>query len=530
MKDAETLKRPSEEDFRACLPETAEGPGCAMAVLHKGEVAAEFCTGMASVEHGVPITPDTVFRIASVTKQFLCAAVMTLADAGKLSLDDRLGQHLPELQGTPATVTIAQAMSNTSGIRDHLELWYIAGGGLPVPHRLRDSVAMCARQTETNFPPGSSYLYSNANFLLLSRIAEQAAGERIEDYIERRFFTPLGMTSTKLRPGHHDVIPHLAAGYVEKDGKISRGQITTELWGEGSAHSTLNDLVKWARYYREDPDGLIARMRVPAAFSGGGAGYYGFGLFAEPWRGMSSVGHTGLWPGYQAEIVWFDDPDVTLVCLSNLSTLVPRLVNRKLAERLFDGTLAPAPEGSPDMDLWAEGAAQGPYFSPETLTMVGLCIEDGTPKLEIHGGKVEVLAESPTRLTPAAGAAETAWFDIAGIPEGYIEMQRRNGEVVRLQALDTLPPLGEEGALAGSWWCGETASRLIVTRDADGYRVRTPQYWAHAWVSPPLPAGIMAIEDFTGPWPRRFLLVPTGPDEMAVAGPRVTRLRFKREG
>ncbi len=527
MSDVKPMIRPTEDDFRACLPDHAEGPGCTIAVLDKGELVATFCTGLASVEHGVPITPDTVFRIASVTKQFLCAAVLTLVDAGKLALDETLGQHLPELQGVPATVTIAQAMSNTSGIRDHLELWYIAGGGLPVPHRLRNSLEMCARQKETNFPPGSSYLYSNANFLLLSKIAEQASRQPLADYVDERFFAPLGMTSTRLRAGHHDVIPGLASGYVEKDCAITRGQMTTEIWGEGSAHSTLNDLIRWGRYLREDSEGLIARMRVPAAFTGGETGFYGFGLFSEPWRGLSTVGHPGLWPGYQAEIVWFDGPDVTLICLSNLSSIVPRMVNRKLAEHLFAENLPPVGDVKLDMDLWREGAAAGPFFSLETLSMVGLCLEDDTPQLEIYGAKIDVFPLGPARVVPAVGGAEAAWFDIAEVADGRITMQRRNGEVVTLQALKTLPAIAPADALVGSWWCDDTQSRLIVCREADGFAVTTPQYWDHEWVATPLDAGLLMIEDFTGPWPRRFLLVPSE-DGMVVAGPRVTRLAFRR--
>lgn len=524
------LPRLTDADFRACLLAHAPGPGCAIAVLDKGTLAATFCTGLASVEQGTPITPQTVFRIASVTKQFLCAAVLTLVDDGKLGLEDPLGRHLPELQGVPATVTIRQAMSNTSGIRDHLELWYISGGGLPVPHRLADSVAISARQRETNFAPGSSYLYSNANFLLLSKIVAQTAGTSVEDYIANRFFIPLGMTRTRLRPGHHDVIEGLATGYVEKDGAISRGQMTTELWGEGSAHSTLEDLVTWARYLREDPDGLIARMRQPATYTGGETGFYGFGLFSETWRGLSTVSHTGLWPGYRAEIVWFDGPDLMLVCLTNLSSIEPRGVNRKLAERLL-GAAVVQPDATLDPALWARGAGMGPFLDPQSLTMIEMRLVDGVPQLEMHGGLTPVLPLGPARFAFDAGGSEFAWFDLSDLGRNRITARKRNGETLTLTRLADLPEPVPLDTVAGRWWSDETQSRIEVAQTAAGYTVATPQYWGHEWVARPIGAGLLMIEDFTGPWPRRFLLAPQpGGQELVVAGPRVTRLVFRRAG
>ena len=523
--------RLTDADFRACLPPFAVGPGCAIAVVQGGEVTDSFCTGFASVEHGAPITPDTVFRVASVTKQFLCAAVLTLVDAGKLALDDPLGRHLPFLQGVPARVTIAQAMSNTSGIRDHLELWYIAGGGLSVPHRLRDSLALCARQQETNFVPGSDYLYSNANFLLLSQIVTQAAGQPAEDYIEAGFFRPLGMTNTKLRAGHHDVIPGLATGYVERDGAISRGSMTTELSGEGSAHSTLNDLVTWSRYYRTDPESLIARMRVPAAYGGGQGGFYGFGLMAEAWRGQSTVSHSGLWPGYRTEVVWFDDQDLVLITLANVSAIDTRAVNRRLAERLLGDQLAPVPEHTLDPDLWRTGCDMGPFVNPETFFMVEMAVDKDKPHLVIYGGQTPLLPLGPDRAALDIGATEVVWFDFAEVAAGRLRMQMRSGESITLQALSTLPDVGPRAMLVGTWWSDETQSTLTITQTETGFTVETPAFRGHDFVARPLDAGALVIEDFTGPWPRRFLLIPDAANgALVVVGPRVTRLAFRRIG
>ena len=523
------------DDILATLPEAPAGPwpGMALAVIDKGEVVTRFCHGLASVEHGVPITADTVFRIASVTKQFLCLAVTLLSDEGHFDLDAPLGRYLPELQGVPATATLRQAMSNTSGIRDHLELWYLAGGGLPVPHRLADSLRICAQQKQTNFAPGSGYLYSNANFLLLSRIVEDAAGKPLGDFLKERFFDPLGMTRTRLRSQHDEVVPDLATPYVVKDGAIRRGRMTAELWGEGSAMSTLNDLILWAQYYRKDPQGLIARMRQPATFTNGNKAFYGTGLFVEDWRGYANIGHTGVWPGYHTEIVWFDQPDLALICIANANSIYPREVNRKLAAKLLD---APEPAGiALDPALWARAAGFGQWHSPDELDFIELKEVEGKPHAVIYGGSVPLRGTAPDRFVIDAALSEYGGFDLSQVADGVIRATRCNGEPVVFHALDTLPEGAGTAGLVGHWTCPELGTPLIVGCTDDGaYTVSTPDYWNHDWVATALPAGRLLIEDSTGPWARRFILVPGRTEgmtveEMFVAGPRVRKLAYRRD-
>lgn len=517
------------EEIKACLPDHPEGPGCAIAILRAGEVEQTFFHGQASIEHAAPIGPKTVFRVASITKQFLCAGIMALADEGRLDLDEPLRTYLPDMNAAPGRATLRQAMANTSGIRDHLELWYIAGGGLQVPHSLRDSLALAMRQSATNFAPGTRYLYSNANFLLLSRIAEIAAGEPLERFLDRRFFAPLGMMRTALRAGHHDVIEGLATGYVvKKDGRLERGKMTAELWGEGSAHSCLEDLVRWLQYYRDDPEDLVARMRVPVVFKNGKPGFYGLGLFVDSWAGGHRVGHYGLWPGYLSEIIWYDEPDIGLICLSNCNAVEPALINKRLAQKLIP-SLLPERVDAVDADLWKAVLTSGPWMNPETYDVAEFDEDaEGGPQLIYYGGEVPLKATTPNRLKLDNGRSEYRSIDIARARQGEIALELANGELLPLRPICTIDADPDFGSLAGRWYAADTQSILEIRLDGETLQVETPAYKGHDWIVSRLNGGILKIEENTGPWPRCFYLRLEQRDRLVLSGPRVRQIPFAR--
>lgn len=187
-------------------------PGAVVGVMRGGTI--ELCKGygLASIELGVPIGPRTRFRIASVSKQFTVTAALMLAAEGKLDLSDPPHKYLKEL--APLPVTIDQMMRNASGLPDFLELLRLGGHGLDKPARPADLFAACVLNRHLNFAPGSRFLYSNSNFLLLGRIIERLTRRKLGDVLAERIFAPLGMTDTMLAAEIDTVIPNLATGYI----------------------------------------------------------------------------------------------------------------------------------------------------------------------------------------------------------------------------------------------------------------------------------------------------------------------------
>ncbi|MBX6744897.1 MAG: beta-lactamase family protein, partial [Acetobacteraceae bacterium] len=175
-------------------------PGCTLGLVRDGALVLQESAGLASLELGVPIGAETCFRIASVSKQFTCSAILLLAEEGKLSIGDDIRAHLPEMPDFGVRITLDHLMRNCSGLRDMLELMRMGGADLAQPCTAEDLLAAIRRQRSLNFAPGSRFLYSNTNFFLLGRVVEAVSGESLGEFLARRIFTPLGMTRTRHTP------------------------------------------------------------------------------------------------------------------------------------------------------------------------------------------------------------------------------------------------------------------------------------------------------------------------------------------
>src|SRR5881628_2957627 len=207
------------DDYIKVEMERRHIPGLALAVARNGKIVKVRGYGLADVEHDVPVTPDTVFELASVTKQFTATAIMLLVEEGKVQLDDPVGWHLPRAPETWKPITVRHLLTHTSGLpgltAGFKALW---PGGL----RLNYTTAQmfdAAIKDELSFPGGERFQYSDVGYFLLGMIIEAASGQRYRDFLDERFFKPLGMTSTSVLD-HTRILKHRAAGYTIRDGEL----------------------------------------------------------------------------------------------------------------------------------------------------------------------------------------------------------------------------------------------------------------------------------------------------------------------
>ena len=168
---------------------------------------------MADLEHGVPITPQTVFYIGSVSKQFVTFSILLLEEAEKLSLDDDIRRYVPEVPQYEDTITIRHLIHHTSGIRDYLELWNLAGRDYLDYIPQQAVMDMIVRQKALNFPPGEKQLYSNSCYYLLSVIVERVSGRSQKEFAANTIFNRLGMYNTHFHDNLYHIIPNRAFGY-----------------------------------------------------------------------------------------------------------------------------------------------------------------------------------------------------------------------------------------------------------------------------------------------------------------------------
>ena len=397
-------------------PGVAIGPGLTIGIARGPNLILHQSAGLASIELAIPITPQTTFRIASVSKQFTCAAILLLADEGRLSLDDDIRLHLPELADYGDTVTIDHLMHNSSGIRDMLEIMRIGGTDLAMPTSHQQLLDGITRQQTLNFPPNSRYLYSNAGFLLLGLIAERTSGQKLRHFLADRIFAPCGMSQTQMVESPTELVPGLATGYLPADptlaiGPWTRAQHGFALHGEGALVSSITDLALWARACQTNRLGpnLTAQLEHCDMFtnpaSGGGTnGHlndYARGLRISAVRGVRTVSHGGLWPGYKTEFLRIPELDTAIIVIANNATANPYAIGQKILHHLLDQVpgIKPAPT-LPAPDILARHA--GRFLDPKTPATVDFTLTPaGTLTYSTNGVAFETRSNGDGRLAAA---------------------------------------------------------------------------------------------------------------------------------
>ena len=251
--------------------QTPDSPGCSVGVSRGGATVLERGYGQASLELGVPITPQSVFHVASVTKQFTAMSILLLARDGRLSIDDDVRRHLPEWAGPPG-VTIRHLLTHTGGLRDVFLLIELAAPetGRPVQDQL---VGLLARQRGLSDEPGRRYVYNNGGYVLLAEIVKRVSGQSLRAFADDRIFRPLGMRQSHLHDDVAEVVAKLATGYTRgADGALRVARQTGGLVGNGGLFTTVGDLLRWERNFAEPRVGdasIIASMETPPALPGG---------------------------------------------------------------------------------------------------------------------------------------------------------------------------------------------------------------------------------------------------------------------
>jgi CubicO group peptidase (beta-lactamase class C family) len=325
-------------------------PGCALGVYKDGQIVYERGYGMANLNDDVPITPATVFHVASMSKQFTAASILLLVQQGKLSLDDDVHKYIPELPKFGERITLRHLLHHTSGLRDQWALLGLAGWRYSQDLITDDDVmSVVTRQTELNFKPGEKYMYSNTGFTLLAIIVKRVSGMSLREFTTKNLFEPLGMAHTHFRDDHEEVIQHDALGY-EQDGKDKpfRMSLTNfDTTGATSLHTTVEDLQLWdENFYHPRVGGpaLIQQMLERGRLNNGELQDYASGLVIGTYKGLSTVDHGGADAGYRSDMTRFPEQHFSAAVLCNFADTNPSALVRQVADIILAKDLkAPAP-------------------------------------------------------------------------------------------------------------------------------------------------------------------------------------------
>lgn len=310
-------------------------PGCALAVIQNGELIYKQGYGTASLEHSIPITPGSVFYIGSCSKQFVAMCIALLSAEGKLSLDDDIRRHIPEMPDYGTPITIRHLIHHTSGLRDYLALLGIAGIDYGAYHQ-DDVLELIARQKELNFEPGEEYIYSNSGYFLLAVIVERASHKSLREYAEENIFRPLGMRNSRFHDDYAELIQNRAFGYFPGDKDTYRNFISTfDCVGSGGLFTSVEDLFLWDQnFYHSRVGGkdVIELMHTKGKLNNGQELDYAFALRISSYKGLKTVEHSGALGGYRSYMVRFPHQKFSVICLANLSSINPTALSRQVAE------------------------------------------------------------------------------------------------------------------------------------------------------------------------------------------------------
>ena len=370
-----------------------DSPGFAVGIIQADNVI--FCQGFgqADLEHISPITPDTVFDVGSMSKQFVGMAIALLEQDGQLSIDDPLHKYLPDFPDYAKGVTLAHLMYHTSGIRSYFTLAYYVMGYHESDAITKEEVYdLLCRLRSLNFPPGERWEYCDSNYFLLAEIIERVTGKSLNQYAQEAIFRPLDMQNTLFRHCHSQLIRNRAVSYAthpiefrspytyrDRSGDYNSfySWISNyEHVGAEGLFTALTDLFKWSQNFSSNRLGkggcdLIERVLTPGVQINEEIGY-GYGLNVGRFRGKKFFGHNGAIHAYTSSMMHFLEENVSIICLSNQNMEGAWTYRSRIMDLIFPGcdgvTLSPMPRSQQEVDL-QEQTILGCYQNPDTASI-----------------------------------------------------------------------------------------------------------------------------------------------------------------
>jgi D-alanyl-D-alanine carboxypeptidase len=306
-------------------------PGVSLAVVRGGKVIKATGYGIADLEHQIPVTPETVFKIGSVSKQFIATGIMLLAQDGKLTVDDPVAKFFADAPPSWQPITVRHFLTHTSGV--------VREGPAFDPQKVQPDriVISSAFDLPLMFPTGSKYQYCNVCYFALADIIATVAEQPWDAYLEERVFRPAGMTATRATTVTA-IVPHRARGYSWQNGSYQNAPELVAVRPSGAFLSSALDLARWEAALHEDK--LLSKasreqMYTPTRLLDGSTSAYGFGWDLNPLVGHRRVHHGGSLPGFRAEMARFPDDDLTVIVLTNADNGQPEQIANVVASMYF---------------------------------------------------------------------------------------------------------------------------------------------------------------------------------------------------
>jgi CubicO group peptidase (beta-lactamase class C family) len=367
-----------------------DSPGAAIAIVKDGKVIYKKGYGSANLEYDIPITPSTVFHMASVSKQFTAYAVTALADQKKLSLNDDIRKYLPEVPDFGEKITIRQLIHHTSGLRDQWNLLVMAGWRMDDVITREHILNLVRHQEELNFKPRDEYYYCNTGYTLLAEIVSRVSEKSFAQWTKENIFDPLNMKQSLFYDDHEKIVKNRAYSYnMNENNQFIKSVLSYANVGATSLFTTAEDLGKWAKNFDDPVIGnrqLFKQMEEQGILNNGDTIDYAFGQGIGPYKGLKRISHGGADAGYRTSLVRFPEQKFNVMVLSNLGSFNAS----GMALRIADIYLA-------DL-LQTEEPAEGSEAAPDPVAVDPAILESYTGQYELEPGVVITVTRAGSQL------------------------------------------------------------------------------------------------------------------------------------
>ncbi|SDC64640.1 CubicO group peptidase, beta-lactamase class C family [Algoriphagus faecimaris] len=511
-------------------------PGGSIGVMQDGRIIYSKAFGLASLDFGVPNMPNTLFNIASVSKQFTAMAIVRMAEKGLLSLDDDVRKYLPEIPDFGQTITFKHLIHHTSGLRSVHYMLGLAGWRGDDVRTNEDVFRFVTMQKDLNYPVGERYGYCNTGYVLMALVVERLSGKSFAEWMKSEVFEPLSLEHTYVEDNYTRVVPNNASSYYHSEGVVFERAL--DYWnytGAGNIHSTTEDLLLWAKnLYSPKPgwENAFEKMKDVGIYSNGQPSNYAFGLYVDEYGSQKRIHHSGSIGGFRAQIATFPDLNLSISILSNFSSSNLGQKLNGVSEIILDndGTSNSQSElpqqVMQDVDPNLAILIKGSYWDT---------YEKRVFQIEKKGQKLFVVAESSERLLQHLGDGE---FSIKDADGRKLKFDIQNEEVSSAKSIskegieNVWIPLGENSFSAselkdfeGEYYSGELQTSYWFKIEGDHLVAYHPRHGE-------IPLERLTSNAFKGRWPAlivEFVLNPDGKSaEVMLSNDRVKNLKLSR--
>ena len=345
-----------------------KGPGAAVAVVKDGAIVYKNAYGMSNLEYDIPIKTNSIFHIASVSKQFTVFSVLLLEQQGKLSLEDDIRKYIPEVPDFGQLITLRHLASHTSGLRDQWNLLALAGWRLDDVITLEQVLKLISRQKALNFNPGEEYLYCNTGFTLLAEVVARVSEMSFAEFTDKNIFKPLNMSNTLFYDDHQKVVKNRTYSYYSDSTGYKKSVLSYANVGATSLFTTVEDLSLWAMNFSSQKVGdakIIKKMNTPAVLNDGKTFGGALGQFVGKYKGLDEIQHGGADAGYRSYLTRFPKQNFAVSVFSNAASFN----SGSIAHKVVDIYLKEKLEQQEEEEVEPEEATEDiPTIAPEILS------------------------------------------------------------------------------------------------------------------------------------------------------------------